>query len=405
MYFSSIYDVKRIFLISLFFILSVTNISVAAVTCSTTVPAGGCEAGCYENSGTCTPCPNGTFSPRNSKQSDACKNCENIPSGATSTGPGKQKDSCPWEITCNAGTEWNWDSKQCTPCTGNDVLGSQSTIKYEENGTVSYPGYSAQPHCTSCGTVKYANDTHTSCLPHTFKIKLEKNCTICTVKDGEFFEKYEVGFSNTENGPFVSGDKFTANLSELDTSRWFGYKLTGYYTEDGFQVLTENGKLVEAYQKSTAFTQHTNLKAHWDGKEYNVHYSGENAPTQQSCKFGKKCTISSPTGTKQCHVFNGWKCTSGCKEQITVEPNTTFDDNNINGVYQITLTAQWSICPKGYFCKDGNATECPAGSTTLNTASKCATIKNDCYISKDTQFKDKDGAIFTLPIGTINYQP
>lgn len=400
MYFSSIYDVKRIFLISLFFIISATNISFAAVTCSATVPADGCEAGCYENSGTCAQCPKGTFSPRNSKEPKACTECTKIPEGATSTGPGASENSCPWTITCNAGTSWDTTSKQCKTC-DDDTISSESTITF--NGTET----SGNKTCTSCGTGKYANETHTSCLPDTFKIILGKNCTICTVKDGEFFEKYGVGFSNAEGGPFVLGNNFTADLSKLDTSRRFGYKLTGYYTEDGFQVLTENGKLVDAYQQSTAFSkQNTKLEAHWDGKEYNVHYSGENAPPQQSCKFGKKCIISSPTRAKRCHVFNGWKCTSGCKEQITVEPNTTFDDSNINGEYQITLTAQWPVCPNGYFCDDnGNTTKCPhAGSTTTNTASKCATTENDCYISNATQFKDKYNTIFTLPIGTINYK-
>ncbi|MDE6250366.1 MAG: hypothetical protein K2M34_01895 [Alphaproteobacteria bacterium] len=388
----------RVFIISLFFALSASNYAIAAVSCSSEPPTTGCEAGCYENAGTCSKCPDGKYSPKGSKQSTDCKPCTNIPSGATSTGPGTAATTCPWTITCNAGTEWN--NTQCTTCSTN-AISAQSTITYDGSTT------SGKTSCTSCGTGKYANDTHTDCLSYVYTITLDKNCTLCTVKNGTFYEKYDIGFSNKETGPFIDGNSFTADLSKLDTSRWFGYELSGYYLakSGGSPIVDQTGRLVN--KSATQFSTNTTLYAHWKGKPYSIHYAGDYAPQEtQTCEFGKNCQLQKPTAIKSCHVFDGWKCTSGCKDTTQIiQPNQKFDDTNIlDNNYQVTLTAQWSLCPNGYYCTDGKKTACShPGTTTSNTASKCATQNTDCYISNATKFSDKNGT-FTLPIGNINYQ-
>lgn len=356
----------------------------AAPDCNGTT-ASACPAGCYFQSETCTICPSNTFS--TASGSAECTPCPEshpyAPSGAD------KKSAC--YKTCTDRQDIELGYKTASKNAQFNTECNYDVIHCVANAT------NKSDKCT-CNDGYEANADKTACEPKNFKITLNKNCTICTVKNGEFFEKYNVGFSNTETGTFVSGYSFKADLSKLDISRW-GYEFKGYFTatSNGTKILDEQGRLMKK-DDSTQFSSNTTLYAQWNGKDYTIHYTGDKAPDAQTCKFGTNCRISNITETQACQVFKGWKCTSGCKEQITINPNTTFDESNINNTLQITLTAQWAVCRNGYYCENGQEKQCSKpGSTTTNTATQCATKETDCYISNVTMFKDSNGS-FSLPI-------
>ena len=425
MYFSSIYDVKRIFLISLFFIISVTNISVAAVTCSTTVPAGGCEAGCYENSGTCTPCPNGTFSPKNSKQSTACKNCENIPSGATSTGPGASEKSCPWTLTCSAGTEFNITSNQCTACTDGTISSTSVTIIYDGNGNITYNGYPTQKKCTACTdsrtepnaakTACVCKDNYTSngtsCIGKCYKITLDKNLTNFPEQDKYLYVKYDDGFYKGNN---CSGTKLTTTDEWLTPSFNWWQKFIGYSTAEnsGEYRFGSTGKPTNG-TTATTFTGNTTLYGQWNTNYYEVKYfdGDRQMDTNQQCTLsgtandsprGNNCpalTVSESNDSGLTII--GWSETKNDKN-VKYKFNENIAPRESSQT--INLYAVWDKCPAGYYCNatSGGKQPCPAGATSGEGKTKI----DDCYISSATQFKDTNGKMFKLPIiGTIPYQP
>lgn len=149
---------------------------------------------------------------------------------------------------------------------------------------------------------------------------------------------------------------------------------------------------------------------------FTINYSGPYAPRPNNCvwytsgnEHHTNCKLDRPTGSASCHnAFDAWLCTSGCNDDtplLYADPNIGIDFAPYvsYGAEAITLTAQWtSECPNGYYCANGERHPCPAGSTSSNTATQCASQVTDCHISNTTQFRDKHGT-FTLPVGNIYY--
>ncbi len=101
---------------------------------------------------------------------------------------------------------------------------------------------------------------------------------------------------------------------------------------------------------------------------------------------GNFTTKSSDTFKYPGYIFKNW--TYNNQE---FEPNSTYQYTYTTN---ITLLAQWSECPAGYYCPDDAAeTKCPAGATSDAGADDIT----DCYMSGDTQICDQDGCIYLPP--------
>ncbi len=355
-------------LIALFCTFLSTNLAVATdVTCA---------PGQYQSPEGigCVTCPKGSYCANNAKKT-CPENHPNSDEGA------KAETECYKMCQGNLESGTNAYYNQTCQCVDNASLDTGT------NQCICNTGYEPQGN---------------TCVPVVYKITLDKNCTVCPVKKGEFYEKYSVGFANTNNDSehFVSAKDFTVNLNILDTNTWFGYELTGYYSSknDGILIVGPDGYLATNID-STYFKKDEPIYAHWNGKIYNITYTGDFAPNNlQECTFGIPCNIQSPTQKPDGSIFNGWKCTSGCKNPIDVQAGEDFKDqeDTINKL-TITLEAQWEQCPAGYYCTDGNKNPCPRGAT----SDKGSTNINKCYLARGTgnnvtQFCDDDGC-FTVP--------
>ncbi|MDE5615732.1 MAG: hypothetical protein K2I81_02785 [Alphaproteobacteria bacterium] len=326
-------------------------------------------ANCVYNAGSCQKCDNGQYSPANSNK---CMNCNNNkPSSADWTGPGNDKGTCPWSITCSAGSYWN--GSECVDCKGNQTS-SDTTIT--SDGMGSWPAQ---------------NNT---CTYKAVLIKLEKNQGVFDI-DKQIYAKCEEGFADSEDGPWREQPDITPTL-------WWGQTFDGYYTDKtgGTQRFDENGEL--SYQTTDcSFTEETTtLYAHWQQNPYYVDYyypPDTTAAMRQKCYLGKACTPIEPDSNKAPakQAFDKWQCISGCsgsinKDDIIPEPKQT----NTTTTPVIQLQALWRNCNAGYYCTNGKEEPCPIGST---SAAGSETI-GDCHITQDTLFCDGDGTTcFYLP--------
>ena len=387
------YSKRMKFIIAGFFSLFLWSSMALAFDCPSgndmTEPTCNATAGCYFNMGACQKCDWGQFSAANK---NTCELCD-IPTGAVSTGPGTAKKTCPWKITCSAGTYWN--GSECASCNSNQTS-SASTITF--NGTGTWPA---------------SNNT---CVYKAVLIKLEKNQGVFDI-DKQVYAKCDEGFSDNKNGPWRDAPDKTPTL-------WWGQTFYGYYTDPngGTKRFDENGKLANGTTACIFTDEETTLYAHWQQKPYYVEYyygTETTAAQTQNCYLGTECKALAPNNNKapEGQAFDQWQCTSGCtgnvkKGDIIKEPEATKTETTP----VIKLKATWTPCNKGHYCSNGQSTPCPIGSTTSTTG---ATTKADCIIKSDnnktyssstecaeksngTCFCDNNGC-FTLP-GTSIYK-
>ncbi len=332
-------------------------------------------AGCHYIAGSCKKCDSGKYSPANK---NTCEDCSK-PTDATFTGPGESSRTCPWRLTCAAGTYWNGSS--CANCAGNQTS-SASTITF--NGTGSWPA---------------ANNT---CTYKSVLVKLEKNQGVFDI-DKEVYAKCGAGFSDNSNGPWREQPNITPTL-------WWGQTFYGYYTAKtgGTQRFKADGTLAYGTTACTFTAAETTLYAHWEQQPYYVeyYYGTETTPTsRQQCYLGNECSARAPDSSKAPagQAFQAWKCEEGCTGNVNkgdkiTEPAAT----NTTTAPIIKLRAVWAKCKSGYYCSNGKEEPCPIGSTSTEGN---ATAKSDCYITSATKFCDgpNESDCFTLPIGKVSY--
>lgn len=382
----------RRLIFSLFFITHVYGIANAAtITCSTTIPDDGCEAGCYESAGICIKCDNGYYSTGDAKQCDKCE----IPNGATATDAGTSKNSCPWKASCSAGSYWDTTANSCETCPDNSITPSATTITFSGSGTPTVSGYIT---CENCGSYATANENQTECNGKAYKITLEKNQLKWGDLDKTVWVIYGEGFADNEKGE---------NLREhpdIRPTMWWGAEFMGYYTQKtgGLIRFNNEGKLTNGTTNKT-FTSDTTLYGHWNYDEYTVYYyKDESMTTQlstQQCDTGSDC-IAQTTKNENGKIFSHWKCgnenctSSEIKPKDIIEPKENADSLTKEG---IKLIAVYTTCPTGYYCNQTEGQQaCPSGTTTNGEGKSTIT---DCEFlrGKDgTQFCDSMGC-FTLP--------
>ncbi len=360
----------RKLLLTFFIILFASESAIAEITCGGTMSLG-CGAGCHWDAAQskCDKCSNGYYT---AVSSDPCKACTKAGPNEIYTGPGTGEDQCP--------------TRQCPTHYG-------------------------------------PNADHTACdVPKTYKIELANTNKICDFTPAPFYEKYDVGFSETENGPeWKSATEFKLSANSLPTTNcpntnW--YEFIGYFDPATHnKVIDENGQIdndaigmagATYFEADRLITDNATppppLYTLWDGGEIEI--SDENAPglvlnkcsifdDNPTCRAPDDPTFPDGYVSEDCW----WICKKGCIGQITIN----LGDDLFKGDYKARIDSSAielqlhcsKKCPKGYFCKKGKQTPCPNGTTTDGDGK--STI-SDCHVTADTQFCDNDGC-FSLPLG------
>jgi len=232
------------------------------------------------------------------------------------------------------------------------------------------------------------------------------------------YEKYSEGFSfNTDNptSGWTDAQNFKIDLKKQNTDRWWGIKFSGYFTakKGGRKVINADGTLVG--KNNTQFYEDTTLYAQYDSSSggITIKYVETDAEDRTAkCDIDGNCNISNPTKCTDGQMFSGWKCTSGCTKNIVLQPGDNFENikdyiPSNNDPLEITLTATFSSCPKGYYCTcNGSVSKkepCPMGSTTDGTGKSKI---DDCIMKRGnngTKFCDEVGCFYLPGTGNIAY--
>ena len=139
-----------------------------------------------------------------------------------------------------------------------------------------------------------------------------------------------------------------------------------------------------------------------NGKEHKIPNETPSASNPSYVFMGWSCSVESSNTKTECaeSVFSSNNDTITINDKQYLKPNANITNATTIDDATIVLTAQWQLCPEGHYnCTAGNpkGTKCPAGST----SAPGATSINDCFITNDTQFCDKDGkSCFKLNICT-----
>ena len=278
--------------------------------------------------------------------------------------------------------------------TGESSAPVQCGQECQENASTSSSG-------TSCDCNKHfsLNKKTGQCDGEVYRIDLEKNCTLCTVKENPIYEKYGTGFSYKTDKPATWQDAsvFLVDIDDQNTKRWWGIKFMGYFSAatGGSRIIDENGQLVK--KSNTQFAAPQTLYAQYssDKDPITISFQDENGNViqEQTCKIND-CTLP-PIECTANQIFEGWKCTQGCKKQdMILSTNLTNNDllkNFKDSDDALTVILQKAICPEGYYCTCNDAQgrqKCPAGATSERGAGSM----HDCYIDSNTEFSDNNGS-------------
>lgn len=341
---------------------------------------------------------------------NTCASCKlttdsKYPSSAEgSTKIGQCYKTCP-PITVTLGTKKDADGKAYynTECEYN--------IECEENAH-------ANSEKTACECDEHYSGS-TSCSGECYTITLVKNLTNVGESPKYLYVKYGTGFYKNASCSGTPLDPNTTAKPNQDggwiipTYKWW-QDFNGYSTSnksDGTLRFGPDGKPTNGTNVTTFKEKNTTLYGRWNKKDFTVkYYDGDKYLHQNTCSITSETKDDPPQSTSckaaevnYCKVENnqgyevkGWATVKG-STTITYKPNDTINPS----AETITLYAVWGPSAAGHYCEGTTLNKCPVGATSATGSTKIG----DCYISNATQFKDKDGAIFTLPIGTIKYQP
>ena len=360
------------------------------------------DAGCYWANGACHACEAGTYSLGG--EGSTCEDCGPPPKDTEwdpdVVGIGDATE-CAWRITCPAGYSYARNSGCTAVCNSGRfsntettyrgtlisnsnqaciyTCGSNSTTNSDGKGCTCKTGY----HTSGQDQTHTANDSKT-CVGNTYKITYKANGGT----GDDVIQDITYGASVTLKG---------ANTFSRE-----GHSLNGW-KRDGTNTSYTLGQTINPYKIATA---DITLLAIWSTKSFTITYklngASGTAPTDQTCAFGGTCNptrLSNTAHIKSGYLFAGWGCTitntgAACTT-ATVQP--TDNIANISNGENITLTAQWTECPAGYYCTNiATKNPCPAG-TTSDTRN---TVITNCYMQGGkTQLCDKDKNCYTLPAG------
>ncbi len=284
-----------------------------------------------------------------------------------------------------------------------------------------------------------------------FTMPMDTNYTTMTERDNakmdftaqyipiELFEepnncKYEFNPWNSEFPPDDPIYKSDENYDVLG----YGLPSTTYYSSDTDVSLTywsnqsSDYGIEIKYDEDITAAYEDNVMFAGTGKYYAPNINAYNA---DCATLMDRCLTSPIPDNLKNKVFLHYKCDGCGGNQTTVNPGDSINepDSACPGDYgPITLTAQWTECPTGYYCQDGTKTQCdagyycPAGSATqtqcpvghycplgsakekpcpAGTTSDAETGSiTGCFISDATNFCINGTNCFNLPNGTkISY--
>lgn len=366
----------------------------------------GAAAGCYWNALTskCVPCNAGTYKEAGNTACQSCGTTGTKVKWDDQTGTRSQAD-CKYTATCLAAQYFGGYSTGCVACSSrNNAL--TGTYKYStQTSAVTYSGSvgtsasNESSVCTTCGTNSTTNTDGLGCTCNTgYHINGKTNNDINNNSENCVINTYTItydpngGDGNKKTQSITHGK--TVTLKDASTFTKTGYNLSSWQRKNTSTTYTPGETI------SDGFTSDITLLANWSGKEFTITYDANGAavtckPDQHTCTYGTtNCTASDiPSGcTYAGYVFENWTYNG---KSISPGTNITNESNGDN----ITLTAQWTQCPKGYYCasiikSDTNPSACPAGSTSAAGSN----TKTACYMTGGTtKICDSKNNCFTLP--------
>lgn len=397
------------------------------IGCGTPAFAADCEgytnseqcsstAGCYWEgiAAACNPCQANTYNDGTIRPGNHCDKCSDLSNYVDWIGTELGLTSeieCKFKKTCPPYTYFVDHTKEnCTRCSAlnnpltNKYYYGTKTTEYEVTGTVVDSTSNFNDACAECGANSITNDdqgTGCRCIDG-YHVNggtngdTNNNSTDCVPNQYTITYRANNGTNQTTTQNNVSYNSTVTTLGDQTFSKT-GHTLTGWKNDAlPLDVTPAGGTFMYKY------TTDIELTAQWSGKSFNITYQiGDAGATCQpatptSCTYGNRCYAPNiPSGcTYNGYVFKGWKCTHNCNNSdAIISPDT--DINDISGGEDMTLTAQWTECPAGYYCPNiKTENKCPAGST---SAAKSAAITN-CYMTGGTtKILDAAGNKFTLP--------
>lgn len=177
---------------------------------------------------------------------------------------------------------------------------------------------------------------------------------------------------------------------------------------------------IDCMYLGTCFNKDITLVPHWRYRNYDVHIksyqtTNDNTTVPESimksftCTFGTECKLADHLTQAEKESILSQIVPDGYWSDFWVDDyDIPFDDDkNLEDVIQNSYATEINVyaglepCPKGYYCTQNEKKPCPRGSTSDQVTESGFTFGasaiTDCYISKDTIFKDKYGQ-FNLPI-------
>lgn len=393
---------RKNFLIVLFCCLYST-FSYAEQATDCTPIDGKCPPGCEGNADMdCSFCSVGTYK---GKDNESCIACSS-PVGATfeqgENYKGYITDSCPWRISCNAGTYW--DGTKCASC---------------------YDGYTSDGKSFTGDGADYPEaDTHDSfCYGKVYQLTLDKNTLLSGIppqirySNHTAYFKYGTGFSTSENAENWDPDLPESVLQPSnEVKKFLGYR-TAKKASGSLQVFDNLGRLAGNDWSRLLPSGGSNTKelyASWENNEVNVSYfdaSGDNLINSQTCNIDDEsasidCKVQQYSGEiPNGQVFDKYICRYNKPGTgITSCGDLRLGDNVPLLSTQILLQAVFTDCSDGYYCVEGLQYPCPVGTT----SSGGATDVTGCYMARGnngTKFCDNNGCFYLPGTGKIEYNP
>lgn len=382
----------------------------------------------------CTFCPVGTYSDIDDAMQTGfetgCKECTS-PAGAQwverdSTGSltGFVDDTCPWTLSCSAGTYFDSKNSKCAAC------GTHYQAKNPEGECVVRGNGKGD---VSDGEGAYENTCSFNdiCTGLVYKVELNKNTNIesintgnnvFTYSDSVVYAKYGAGFATSPTGP--SWGKVTpenGGLMSIAVKKLNGYSTDRRCTSPINLANYLNNWGVLGLPDQPAGNDQTDLVLYacWNNAKIILrHYLNADNFKDATCSFSDddtevKCVVSSEfTPYAAGGEFEGYKCSyiSGSMELscILTDSDKLFLPGDVLPLpaSTIILRPQFSSCKPGYYCDANGVNKCPVGTTSDEGAESIA----ECYLNtgkgaNSTRFCDSNGCFYLPDTGIITYNP
>ena len=398
--------------------------------------------------------------------------------------------TCGYAYILTPGTGTNPD--QCTACQKNteypsltyyyslDGTNDKYTAKDPFSGTINTDYDATNPTCTTCPAHTHGAGEGKGCTPNIYRITISLNRPWI---ENDTEKKYiYVKYGHTSTGFTLPMDTNYETMTERDNAKMdftaqyipielfeepsnckyeFNPWVSEFPPDDPIYKSDENYNVLGyGLPSTTYYSSDTDVSlTYWSNQssDYGIEikYDNDNFATmtdnilfvsneytapaidsyKENCENGldDNCMYNPIPDDLKNKVFEYYECDGCGGNQTKVNPGDLINepDSACPGQYgTITLTAQWTECPTGYYCQDGIKTQCPAGyycqdgkktqcpagyycpagskeekACPASTTSDAETgsIKG-CFISDATNFCINGTNCFNLPNGTkISY--